>query len=546
MSRANLRVLFRFVSLTILFFSFPVQGADEAGKDGLSFALNDRGLQRLAFQGHSFLVHSSDGALDCFARTPVFAKSGEARIGEAVLSRHLDAETATLTCTYPWGQVIARYAALGENRLDITLTVSNGTDTVMEKLMLQAARLNYPQIPKVSSVGQDPSLFTGGNFGAAQSGQRPPAVLVDYGTAVLLVAGDRHCDEFTAGVFFAENGGLINRAGIGLTAIKPGEAKTAVLSLRWGPSGSTLRSLGGDILDGYVKANPATLDWPDRRPIGKIFLASNGNGPDQPRTNPNRWFMNAKDTDISTDAGKEAFRVKLLKYADGAIAALKHQDAQGGITWDPEGQRTGHTYYGDPRIIQWIAPEMEYRGTQELATVDAYFKKYTDAGLRHGLCVRPQRVRPSGDYWIQDELATAEERLAELDAKIGYAVKRWGSTLIYIDSDYAVSARDYAELHRRFPSVLLIPEWEQPLHYAYAAPLQSLFHHGVTGVPESIRELYPKSFIVNMMDNLPQAEEPVRRKIREAVRSGDVPMVNSWYIHEGTEAVRALYRDEAK
>ncbi len=507
----------------------------------LEFALNDNGLQRLAYDGHEFLVHPTDGALTCFARTPVFARTRDAHSGDAVTARQLEPATATLTHSYPWGSVSARYAAVGADRLDIAITVTNRTDEPLESLMLQVARLNYPQVPRVSSVGQEPALFTGGNFGAAQAEQRPPAVLVDYGAAVVLVAGDLHLESFTAGVFFAEGNGMINRAGIGLTAIPPGQAKTTVLTLRVGRPGSTLRSLGGDILDAYVKANPAVLDWPDRRPIGKVFLASGGNGPDQLRTNPNRWFMNAKDVDVSTDAGRQAFRERLLKYADGAVLALKHQDAQGGITWDPEGQRTGHTFYGDPRIIQWIAPEMEYRGSQELATIDAYFRKYADAGLRHGLCVRPQRVRPSGDYWIQDELKSGAERVAELDARIGYACKRWGSTLIYIDSDYAITAREYRDLHARYPKVLLIPEWEQPLHYAYTAPLQSLFHHGVTGTPASVRELYPKAFIVNMVDNLPQLSAAVQAQVREAVRAGDVPMVNAWYVHAGTDAVRALY-----
>ena len=78
--------------------------------------------------------------------------------------------------------------------------------------------------------------------------------------------------------------------------------------------------------------------------------------------------------------------------------------AQGAITWDPEGQRTGHTYYGDPRIISDIAPEMEHRGTHARATIDEYFRRFEEAGLRHGVCVRPQRVRKDGKFWVQDEL----------------------------------------------------------------------------------------------------------------------------------------------
>ncbi len=511
----------------------------------LEFAADARGLQRLAYAGHSFLAHPADGSLACFGQTPAFLREGRAVHDPAPPGDRLwDAQSATATHLYPWGKVSARYAAVGDARLDIALTVVNDSDAALARIMLQVARLNYPQVPQVSSVGVGPAAFAGGNFGAASAGQRPPVVLVDFGSATLLVGGDRHAEPFAAGVYFAENEGRINRAGIGLHDIAPGTARTAVLSLRFGPPGSTLRGLGGDLLDAYVEANPATLDWPDRRPIGKLFLASAGNGPDQLDTNPNRWFMNAKDIDIRSDAGREAFRTRVLKFAEGSVAALRQMGAQGGITWDPEGQRTGHTYYGDPRIIPWLAPEMEWRGEHELATIDAYFKIFADAGLHHGVCVRPQRVRPEGKYWVQDEMPTREERLAQLDAKIGYAVERWNSTLIYIDSDYAVAAADYRELHEKFPRVLLIPEWEQPLHFAYTAPLQSLFHHGVTGTHASIRDLYPKAFIVNLVDNLPQVEPTVLEKVRAAVRAGDIPMVNGWYVHAGTQAVRALYAED--
>jgi hypothetical protein len=222
----------------------------------LQFTLNEQGLQSLAYKGQSFLVHPSDGALAVFARTPVFAKAKDSRIEEAVTSRKLDPATGTLTHTYPWGNIGASYAAVGSDRLDITLTVTNSTDDTLESIMIQVARLNYPKVTQVSSVGKDPAPFGGGVHGAVNAQERPPVVLVDYGSAMLLVAGNLYNENFTAGVFFAEGGGLINRAAIALTSIPPGKSKTAVLSLRFGPTGSTLRSLGGDILDAYAKAKP--------------------------------------------------------------------------------------------------------------------------------------------------------------------------------------------------------------------------------------------------------------------------------------------------
>jgi hypothetical protein len=512
--------------------------------DKLEVVLTANGLQRLVYGGHSFLRHPSDGALAPFARTPIFQKGQETRIDSSpVRTTKYDAPTMTLVQRYAWGLITATYD-VQDTRLDITLTVTNTTEEPLTSLNLQVARLTYPQVPTVSAVGMGPSPFTGGS-GAATATQRPPVVLVDYGTAALLVAGNRHWENFSAGVFFSEANGMINRAGVGLADIAPGQSKTAVLSLCFGDKGSTLRSLGGEFLDAYARVNPATLRWVDHRPIGKIFLASTGNGPDRMTTNPNRWFMNATDVDVSTDEGKERFRERLLKYADGAIAALKQLGAQGGITWDPEGQRTGHTYYGDPRIIPEIAPEMEYRGKSELTTIDAYFKKYQEAGLRYGICIRPQRVSHQGNFWVQEELKSSRERLAELEAKLTCAKTRWGCTLFYIDSDYAVTAGEYRELHARHPEVLLIPEWETPLHYAYTAPLQSFSHFGISNAqtPPSIRDLYPQAFIVTFADGAGNAPAAARDALLAGVRGGDVLMVNGWYVTGDFETIRALYRE---
>jgi hypothetical protein len=47
--------------------------------------------------------------------------------------------------------------------------------------------------------------------------------------------------------------------------------------------------------------------------------------------------MNFGEIDITNDIGKAAFRTALLKLADNSVRALMDTDAQGMITWDPEG-----------------------------------------------------------------------------------------------------------------------------------------------------------------------------------------------------------------
>src|ERR1700678_3780023 len=125
------------------------------------------------------------------------------------------------------------------------------------------------------------------------------------------------------------------------------------------------------------------LNWPDRRPIGSIFLADYSH---RSASNPRGWF-NAPGFDAMGDGGTERFRKALLAYADGAIAVLKGVNAQGMIVWDLEGeefpQRT--SYIGDPRLMATLAPEMA-------PVADEFFRRFRDAGLRVGMTVRPQQL----------------------------------------------------------------------------------------------------------------------------------------------------------
>lgn len=512
----------------------------------LAWTLSDRGLATLACDGTSLLRHPSDGVLSLFGGEVRDADGGTTRIDDSRAVWRLDKESSTVSLALPWGTVEGAYTAVSDARLDIRITITNSSAATIAGAAVRVARMTYPDGLKVRTLLAPPAPFDGGTWAAPSTAAMPPAALATFeGGSLLVAATDQFDQPISAGLFFAE-GQQTNRAGIGFGPIGPGSRSSVTITLRAGPPDASLRSLGGDVLDGYARAWPFVLTWPDRRPMGKVFLASAGNGPDRPHTNPNRWFMNDAATDVSTDAGKEAFREKLLKYADTAVAALREMGAQGAITWDPEGQRTGHTYYGDPRIIGDIAPEMEHRGMHERATIDEYFRRFDEAGLRHGVCVRPQRVRKEGKFWVQDELKDAAERIRELEAKIAHASRRWKSTLIYIDSDYDVTARQYRDLHAKFPDVLLIPEWEQPLHFSCTAPLQSVSHFGAgqAQTPAGIRELYPAAFCVTFVDGIGH-DAKVRDAVAAGVRGGDVMMVNGWYSSPDTKAVAETFGKNA-
>ena len=148
--------------------------------------------------------------------------------------------------------------------------------------------------------------------------------------------------------------------------------------------------------------------------------------------------MNSGEIDVSNDKGKAAFRSALLKLADNSIQVLKDTGAQGMITWDPEGEEfLGACYYGDPRLVPTLAPEMEFKNNGAESVIDEYFGKFRAAGLKVGVCIRPQQIAMLGGKPVQ-QLVDDDHALQILRDRIAYAKQRWGCTLFYVDSTYCV------------------------------------------------------------------------------------------------------------
>ena len=95
----------------------------------------------------------------------------------------------------------------------------------------------------------------------------------------------------------------------------------------------------------------ARFNWPDRRPIGALFLADHSH---RSATNPRGWF-NSPNLNIKGSAGPAIFREALLAYADRAITILKAVNAQGMIVWDLEGRKPSRTYRGHSGVVTCLA-----------------------------------------------------------------------------------------------------------------------------------------------------------------------------------------------
>ncbi len=64
---------------------------------------------------------------------------------------------------------------------------------------------------------------------------------------------------------------------------------------------------------------------------------------------------------------------------------------------------------------------------------DEFFKKFLDAGLRTGICIRPSKIISNlkGGWQHQQ----TEDHVGDLADKIAYAKKRWGCSIFYMDTN---------------------------------------------------------------------------------------------------------------
>ncbi|HUU21335.1 MAG TPA: HEAT repeat domain-containing protein, partial [Phycisphaerae bacterium] len=293
------------------------------------------------------------------------------------------------------------------------------------------------------------------------------------------------------------------------------------------------------------------LKWPDRRPIGQLFVSQQAN---VTKDNPDGYL--SKDVNTRKPEGKAAFRKRLLESADKWIRVMKDTGGQGMIVWDLEGfQQASMVYVGDPRVLPEYAPAMS-----EVA--DEFFRRFLDAGLRTGLTIRPNKIfliPPEGvakwgkwGYLLYEQ--GTDDVVKELSERIAYAKKRWGCTLFYMDTNGYDEVVDGKKKHVRLPTammkklnelhpeVLIIPEHPNPGYHAYTGQYREV-RGGWTGTPAAEREKYPGAFSVVQVAGMSQGDLETRwDPVAESVMHGDVLFFFGWWPSSLNDSVRYIYR----
>ena len=507
--------------------------ATAARASDLQVGFDDRGLATLRYGG-LLLTDTAAHGQDAFWLYDVDG---------APIERAWDAPSRTLIWKYKWGNVACQYTQRGE-QLDLDISIANRGAKTIEGFNIFPLALKFPSFPKGYDA-HTPHVNFNSDGPAVQS--------ADFGSGIVTVINRDVKNTLAVGLISTNDTGQSFRyqVYVGSTRlwyqpdnwptfhrpIAPGARDQYQISLRFSPPGTDLKTIGQDVYRAFAQAHPSQLKWDDRRPIASLFLASASDN--HAARNPRGWFYNDPEIDVTSAPGRERLRQRVLRFADDSIAELQSVGGQGMITWDIEGQFYPHatSYIGDPRLTQQLAPEMD-------AIADEYFARFRTAGLRVGVCVRPQKlaVALDGSAAQTDVFDVA----AQLNAKISYAQNRWGATLFYVDSNGGpydpTDAQIFAQVARAHPDVLLIPEHQNAAYYAYTAP----YNHSnepTNFTSEAVRQLYPDAFsVVKIMEN----DSPkLRELMAQAVRHGDILMFNGWYDSPDGALVREVYRASA-
>ena len=377
--------------------------------NGLRFTQGAKGLTSLKYNGEE-LLFKDFGGVRIFAG-PKFTKARGTVYSTNEKPTWLS-DGNTITQTFSWGRIRAEYVD-DASRLTIRLAIKNTSSEDLRSLELKLAVLKFPETPTGAVI--DVGMW--GNGGVSELGSypmnaggkdTPPIVAVQSPVALINFCQDTNDYDSGLGIPFSADGPRRRAfpfvAYIG--AIPSGGKRNLTYSLRFSPNGPISFAAARDVLDSFARRYPFMLKWDDRRPIGMMFLAASGVQGEQQKVNPRRWMVvNGGKFDMTTPEGRIQFQQGVLKWADNAVKVHLEAGAQGMVTWDVEGQQyPSATFYGEPHLIGKLAPEMEEEvevkviekgqpKMMKMPLVDAYFRKFRDAGLRTGVCLRPQDLK---------------------------------------------------------------------------------------------------------------------------------------------------------
>lgn len=458
--------------------------------------------------------------------------------------------------TYNFGTLLYKYNQVKDTLFfDLSITNTSQSDTLCGVNIIPL-QLEFPKRP----AGFDPQLP---NIRYNLDG--PSILPADYSSGkVVLTNEDVNNNYFIGWVYDVNARSMLYKIWLssvpfygmqtqGLPNLEkklaPRQTAHYRLALRFYPTQTPDEQLAPTVMERYRAKNKNQLVWKDRRPIGALFLASDAK---QDIKNNPRGFLpgiDGKTISINTTEGLQQLRRRVIEYAQRSITILKAMNSQGMVTWDIEGQQFGHpiSYVGSPDKLKQVAPEME-------PIADEYFSLFRKAGLRTGICIRPQDfvLSNNGESATQKDVIGTKAIANLLIKKVKYARSRWGCTLFYVDSNFgtdgAVLNPDiFKAVLEAVPDVLLIPEHENTKYFQYTAPFQEM-RFGGRAVDDITHTAYPSSFYVLTTGEAFYDGKGKRvisdEELKSILKQGNIFMFRAWYPDEPTNSIiKKLYSE---
>ena len=544
------------------------------GAQSLQLTYGNKGVQTLRFNGfllEDVTAYPGDAfhiwhmkATDLTGST---VNTGQYGWGENNNGTSWDAATDTETYLFDWGSIRTHFVQ-SANNLDIVVTETNNANSgvLFDGAEIYPLALHFPQEPK-SFYGYTQNAITSTGPGVSAA---------DFGSGLVTsVIPDESLSMYGG---WKANGNASYSPQMTTTSpdglapflpkidhpLQPGTSLTYIVSLRFTQEGTAADA--SDAYASFAKLYPSQMTWTDRRIIGAAYLASSpSNTVDKTQpggfpTNPRRYFNDAS-VDVTTTGGLRAFQDRLLAQAATNVTNAWAFNSQGVITWDLEGEQypMDTSYVCSPDQIGLVAPEMESTVINPSSAFygqkldDAYFKIMVQAGLRVGVCLRPQAFMLSGNGTASQNYLTGNNNIvANLENKAKFANARWGATIFYVDSTVDVYGGTldpaiFQQLITDLPGFLFIPEESTPRYYAYTAPFYSFIFHGDLGTDPSVYKYYPNAFGANLINDVSatslSAAEP---QLIQAVSGGDILMGHADWWQANDPTLLSIYKAAGK
>ena len=294
------------------------------------------------------------------------------------------------------------------------------------------------------------------------------------------------------------------------------------------------------------------LKWPDRRPMGTAFIAQANTGWSG---NPRGYIIGLRDKqDMNTEVGLAAFGKALMEYPWQVHRRAEGQERPRSHCLGPgrAGKPHSISYVGDPRKLPQVAPEMD-------RFADAFMKKFSDAGFRTGLTIRPTdyyEQTPGKRDWTHREV---KDPVALMSQKMEYAKKRWGTTVFYLDSDvfnqdwgkfprdagvpWTMPTSMIQRLQQAHPDCLVIPEWSSADYYRWSAPYSSpnIGQLTTNARDQFARVKWPEAFGVVAVET--GIMETNFATFVDGVAGGDVLLFRCWFHDPTASMVNLIYHE---